>query len=141
MLGLKVRGMEIDMEKGKEFQDIFNVPPKKRYKYFVEKAADNGEVWMLNHKRLGCQAFEDEKNIYLRFWPTKDFAECFKYGGEVTQAVEIQEFCDILKMYYEESEQEAKKIMFHIFPNEHDAYTIDSYTLYCDIMDALNKRV
>ncbi|NCB94632.1 MAG: DUF2750 domain-containing protein [Clostridia bacterium] len=124
----------------KEFFGVFNAPSEKRYKNFVWKVVDNEEVWMLSNEKRGCRSFEDEENIYYKFWPAKEFAEYFKEDGDFSEAIEVHEFCDKLKEYFEkEDETEGKRVMLHIFPNEHDAYAVDAYTLYWDIMDALEE--
>lgn len=57
----------------KEFDNIINLTPFERYKYFIKKVADFEELWTITYSDGDYALSDVEDNIVISFWPKPEY--------------------------------------------------------------------
>lgn len=111
---------------------IINASAEKRFKNFISTVADNEEVWMLDGGEGYC-TYDDDGNINIIVYPTREFAEIFSEGAKPVM-MEVHEFCEKCKEFFD-----SEKIGFVVFPNKINGVKISAYDLYYALGEELEK--
>jgi hypothetical protein len=80
-----------------EFASVLALSGKRRYGYFVKRAASHGELWGLHGDGGWVVAEDDEGNHHFPVWPHQRFAEACAEGpwdGEQPVAIDIDEWVE-----------------------------------------------
>lgn len=116
------------------FNGILNASAEKRYRSFLNTAADGEEVWMLSGKD-GYITMDIDGVIYLLVWPGKEYAVHFS-GEDTPISIEVHDFVEQCEELLREPEQ---NIQFMVFPSQNDGYIVDSFTLMEDLLEELER--
>ena len=80
----------------KEFNGVIKAPMQKKYKYFLNKAADNGSIWGL-YKDGWAMSSDDKDSLFIPLWPLKEFALAAaieEWGDYKPEKLDIGEFLE-----------------------------------------------
>ena len=117
------------------FNGLINATSEKRYRHFLNNAADSEIVWMVDCGNDNLLSPEIDGSAHFLAWSEKEFAEYYlkkvlpDLECEIV-SIEVHTFCDML---------EKNKIMFMIFPTEQDAWVVSSDELYQNIIYELAR--
>lgn len=80
-----------------EVEEAFCLPPDKKYKFFIDKAAETEQVYGLKHNNEWVTTKDDEGNIAMPLWPGWEFAKyCQENQWKEThvESIDIYEFIE-----------------------------------------------
>jgi len=106
-------------------------PPEKRYKSFLNMAADTQQIWMLESEE-GSAIMEADGYLYLLIWPAKEFAEFFREEGEEAVCMDIHDFL-------EQTLALGEAYRFMVFPAKGDTWIVTAQELCDDLQAALDE--
>lgn len=106
---------------------MYNAPKEKRYKSFVTRSADSGEVWLLQDIRT--LTVLDESKICV--WPNKEFA--LMYCSSATPVMmDVEDFISECR-----EKLNINTMIVHVFPNHSDSFDI----LLGELLDYMQEEV
>lgn len=79
----------------KKIENIFRLPSKERFSYFVRKVTDFEEVWGLSDGTEWALLDDSNDNQLFPVWPEKDFAEICANGvweNYVPKSIPLEDF-------------------------------------------------
>ena len=106
--------------------------PEKRYKSFLNMAADTQQVWMLESEE-GSAIMEADGYLHLPVWPAKKFAELFREENEEAVCMDVHDFLDQCR-----SLGEAYRFM--VFPTNAETWIVTAQEL-CEDLQAFLEEV
>lgn len=106
-------------------------PAEKRYKSFLNMAADTQQVWMLESEE-GSAIMEAEGYLHLLVWPAIEFADLVREANEEAVCMDVHDFLDQCR-----SLGEAYRFM--VFPTNADAWIVTAQELCDDLQAALDE--
>ena len=108
----------------KEINNVLKLSALKRYKYFINKAADKSYIWSLYNDGWALAGDKEGRNI-IPFWPTKEYASICatkEWSNYIPEAIEIHDFLDSYL-----NELEENKIFPAIFYTPQDVGMVVSH--------------
>jgi hypothetical protein len=118
-------------------QGVLSASDDKQFKYFVDKAADWGEVWALRRgEDLGTIRDPDTGKPSLAVWPHPDFAQDDAVDGwkaHRPEPIAIHRFVELLR----EHEREGRSVAVMHQPNG-DYLEVSAGALADALLDALD---
>jgi hypothetical protein len=84
------------MLSAEQIREVVRLPAPQRYEYFVQRVAQNREVWALYRKGWAL-ATKDDGTLVFALWPEREFAQLcaeFEWEGYEPQAFGIDELLD-----------------------------------------------
>jgi hypothetical protein len=121
----------------KEIESVIKLEARKRYKYFLNRAADNALVWGL-YDTGWVVATDEQDNSLFPVWPAKEYAQlCSQenWEGAFPKSIEIHEFMeDFLKNII----RNCMLVAVFYTPAE-KGIILDPKVLYDDLFKALSR--
>lgn len=105
---------------------MYNAPKEKRYRSFVTRSADSGEVWLLQ----SIQAITDRDEDQLYVWPNKEFALMYCSSSSPVM-MDVEDFLSECR------NKLSSNTIIHVFPNHSDSYDVLLY----ELLDYLQEEV
>ncbi|PLS18236.1 DUF2750 domain-containing protein [Bacillus sp. M6-12] len=121
----------------KEFEAVFHSPVQVRYEYFIKRAADFEEVWVLTNEGEVALSGNENDELLLPLWPFKEYAEACKNGEwktYIAENINIYEFIDEYIISLKED-----KIRLSIFFNNKDSAVVETDILVSDLNKELEQ--
>lgn len=87
-------------------RNILNLSPQDRYGYFIRKAADFEEVWLIQGNGQYVTLGDKEEQIAIPVWPEKEFAELMltdDWNDYAVKCMDVHDFIDWLDTREEEN--------------------------------------
>lgn len=117
----------------KKIENIFRLPSKERFSYFVRKVTDFEEVWGLSDGSEWALLGDNNNNELFPVWPEKDFAEICATGpwnNYVPKLIKLDDFISKLS-----AKLKSEKINYAVFLTTENKGIIISPTELCEILE------
>ena len=92
---------------------MYNASKEKRYKSFVTRSANSGEVWLLQ----SIQAITDRDEDQLYVWPNKEFALMYRSSATLVM-MDVEDFINECR------NKLSSNTIVHVFTNHSDHYDV-----------------
>lgn len=122
----------------KEFNNIINLTPIDRYKYFIKKVADFEELWTIIYSDGNYALSDIEDNVMISFWPKPEYITSNLTNG--------WENCNPKKLTLDDLEDEifdliaSQNYLINVFPiNGKSGFIVDLQEFARDLSDELKK--
>src|SRR5690242_1564773 len=81
----------------REFESVSRLPPLERFKHFVKRVADWGEVWCLRGQSGWTVMGDQDGKEYIPIWPHPKYAEACSNGeweGRKPEPIQLRDWLD-----------------------------------------------
>ena len=109
---------------------VRSASPEKRYRNFINTAADREQVWVLSSED-GFATWDEDDMIRLIVFPTQDAAELFA-DGDRPFPIEVHDFLQRCREI-----RENDHFGFMVYPNGIDAFVVSTDRMIQDLTEAL----
>lgn len=122
----------------KEYDNVINLKPFERYKYFIKKVADFEELWTIINFNGDYALSDVEDNVMISFWPKSEFIKSNLTNG--------WEDCKPKRLTLDDLENEifdlidSNNFLINIFPvNGKSGFIVDLNEFARDLSDELKN--
>ena len=121
-----------------EFRALLSAPRDKRYRYFLNHAADEQRVWTLADESDRLAVAVTDEARFIPLWPHKRYVENDLARGPWHDVAPIGvHMDDVLDQIIPEAAEEG--VLFAVFPGEDGQFVVAPDELERDLRDQLTK--
>ena len=121
-----------------EFRALLAAPREKRYRYFLNHAADEQRVWALADERDQLALVATETSRLMPFWPHKRYTEhdlaSGRWRGVAPIGIHVD---DVLEQVVPDAAEDG--VLFAIFPGKDGQFVVAPNELERDLRRELAK--